>query len=106
MSSEDTLLAEAHFARLKRDEAIRRALEAAKGRGPKAWEVWVTVATSGLVFGAFVYAATKDPLVALGTGAGSAALNLSIALHTVVRRQHAALVALIEVVQENEKRRA
>jgi hypothetical protein len=106
MQAEDTLPTEAHTARLRRDQAIRRALEAVKGRGPKAWEVWVTLASSGLGFGAFVYATTRDPLVALGAGAGVAALNLSIAIHTVVRRQHAALVALIEVVQENETRRA
>jgi hypothetical protein len=106
MQAEDTLPAEAHTARLRRDEALRRALENAKGRGPKAWEVWATIAAAGLFVGAPVYLATKDPLIALAAGAGSAALNITIAIHAVVRRQHAALAALIEVVQENETRRA
>jgi hypothetical protein len=106
MPVENGLPTEAHAAMLRRDEVIRRALESASGRGPQRWEVWAALASAGLVVGPLVYFATKDPFVAIAAGAGVAALNLAVTSHSEMRKQHAALVALIEVVQKNENRRS
>jgi hypothetical protein len=102
MLSETELPSEAHIAALKRDEAIRRALDHASERTLSRSGVWAAYLTAALIFGG-VYAATKDPFVALASGVSVGAMNIAVTTYLAARKMQGALLALIEVVRDKEK---
>ena len=77
MLSATELPSEAHIAALKHEEAIRRALDQASERTLSRSGVWAAYVTAAVVFGC-VYAATKDPFVALASGAGVGSMNIAV----------------------------
>jgi hypothetical protein len=93
---------EAHIAELKRDQAIRRALDQASERPLSRSGVWAAYVTAAVVL-ASVYVATKDPFVALASGVSIGAMNIAVTTYLAARKMQGALVALIGVVREKEK---
>lgn len=105
MSAKIELPAEVIADILKRDEVRWQALKYAREPGPRSSDFWYLLpAAIMIVF--FGYVATKDPIVAMASGASWLALILAVSNHRTTRKLHATLAALVEVVQENERRKA
>ena len=94
---------EVHLASLKRDEAIRKALEQASQHPLSNRDVWFAFAFAVMLFFS-TYFATKEPFVALAFGFSVAALNLAVTVFRAARKMQAALLALIEVSRDKEGR--
>jgi hypothetical protein len=105
MSAKIELPAEFYADRLKRDEVIFQALKYAREPGPRSSEFWYLL-PGAIMFAALAYGATRDPFVTMASGASLVALILAVSSHRTTRKLHATLAALVEVVQENERRKA
>jgi len=95
------LPAEAHIAALKRDEALRKALDQASERTLSRTGLWSAYMTVGLL-SCLVYFTTKDLFVALAAGGSVGAMNIAVTTYLAARKMQGALRALIEFVREKE----
>ena len=95
---------EAHLAFLKRDEAIRKALEQASQHTLSGRELWFALANAVVLFFS-TYFATNDPFVAFACGVSVSALTLAATIFRAARKMQSALLALIEVSRDKEGRK-